>query len=229
MSWSSSLPKSLRQARTGYRQAPRSKNPRPQSASSFQCGFCAGPEGMVHPETRPAFFSSKERDITNRELVPDQVVQPNTASDDVAPKNRWRPVPDPELSAETIVCLLLKKCNLAFIGLLIIEEPVPLDSLTSNAPNRGHLESWIARGLIPLMAKKVMTRRNVEMRYFKIRHGKTIGLLCRGGNGVWACGRMAKGPVGRKSRRALDEASERGLSAPDLSRSVGVALPRTCV
>jgi hypothetical protein len=187
MSRSSSLPRRFRQARSHYRQPSRAKNARPQAPSSFQCGFCAGSKGTVHPETRPALFGSEKVNITNRELVPDQVVQPNSTGDNVTPKNRWRPVPDPELSAETIICFLLKKCNLPFIGLLIIEEPVSFDSLTGNAPNRGHLESWITRRLIPLMAKKIMTRRNVEMRYFKILHGRTIGLLCRGGNGraIW--------------------------------------------
>ena len=96
--------------------------------------------------------------IANRELVPDQVVQANTAGNDIAPKNRWRPVPDPELSTEIIICLLLEKCNLPFVGLLIIEEPVSFDSLTGNAPNRVHLESWIARRLTALMTEKVMTR-----------------------------------------------------------------------
>jgi hypothetical protein len=211
-----SLSHSLRKARTRYRQPSRAKNPRPQASTSFQCGFCTGSKGMVHPETRPALFSSQKANITNRELAPDQIVQPNTAGNDIAPKNRWRPVPDPELSAEMIICLLLKKGNLPFVRHLIIEKSVPFDSLTGNAPNRGHLESWITRRLIALMAEKVMTGRNVEMRYFKIRHGKTIDLLCRGGNGVWAgrrgcgCGDMANGrngPVGRRSRRGLDEAS----------------------
>ena len=36
-----------------------------------------------------------------------------------------------------------------------------------------------------------------------------------GGNGM-----SAKGPVGRKSRRALDKVSTCGVAAPDLSRGV---------
>jgi hypothetical protein len=147
---------------------------------------------MVHPEARPALLSSQKANIANRELVPDQVGQPNTAGNDIAPKNRWRPVGDPELRAEIIICLFLKKCNLPFVGLLIIEEPVSFDSLTGNAPNRGHLQIWITRRLTAVMAEKVMNRRNVEMRYFKIRHGQTIGLLCRGGNGVWVNGRKGE-------------------------------------
>ena len=90
---------------------------------------------MVHPETRPALLSSQKVNITNRELAPDQVIQPHTASKDIASKNGWRPFPDPELSAEIIICLLLKKRNLPFVRFLVIEEPVPFDSLTSDAPN----------------------------------------------------------------------------------------------
>jgi len=90
---------------------------------------------MIHPEARPAFLNSKEANITNRELAPDQVVQPDAASKDVASKNGWRTVPDPELSAEIIICLLLKKRNLPFVRFFKIEEPVSFDSHTSDAPD----------------------------------------------------------------------------------------------
>jgi hypothetical protein len=90
---------------------------------------------VVHPEARPALLSSQKANITDDELVPNQVVQPYAASKDIAPKNRWRPVPDPELRAEIIICLLLKKRNLPFVGLLMIEEPVSFDSFASDAPN----------------------------------------------------------------------------------------------
>jgi hypothetical protein len=51
-----------------------------------------------------------------------------------------------------------------------------------------------------------------------------MGVWAYGRMGVWAYGRLggwACGPVGRKSRRGLDEAPTWGVAAPDLSCGAG--------
>src|ERR1700741_4593241 len=78
-----------------YRQAPCAENACSQPASSFQGCLRSGTKGTVHPEAGPTLLSSQKANITNGELVPDQVVQPYAASKDIAPENGWRPVPDP--------------------------------------------------------------------------------------------------------------------------------------
>ena len=132
---------------------------------------------MVHPITGPALLGAIKADFAGCELSTDQFIEPDPPGDHVTPENGWRPVPNIELNTKVIVCLFLKESDLALIVFFKIKEPISLDPLPRNAPNRLHLNGGISGRLLSMMTEEIVAGRDIKMGDLEIslHHKKTIG------------------------------------------------------
>jgi hypothetical protein len=74
------------------------------------------------------------------------------------------------LDTKIVVRFFLKKCDLAFVLLLVVKKTIPFDPLASDTPNRLDLDDRML-GRFPLMVtEEIMAWREVKVRYFKIAH-----------------------------------------------------------
>ncbi len=137
----------------------------------------------------------------------DEAVELDAAGDDVASKDRWRPIPDVEASAQFLVDFVCEKRDLAFVVRLEIEKPVPFDAASGPAMqvvlfHHGMFARWS-----PVMTKKIVTGRQVEVldpdRRLVCHHAQNLPLETNPANPNFAAALLAGG---RSSRMGFDKA-----------------------
>lgn len=73
---------------------------------------------------------------------------------------------DLELAAKSIENLRSKKCNLAFVGFLVIVEAIAANAVAGRAFDHGDFNYRMRIRLAAVMAKKIVAGRNVKATNF---------------------------------------------------------------
>ena len=129
-----------------------------QTAASLEELFGARCDRAIHPVARTAFLGSGETQALQFEVLPDQLGKIDIARDNVAPHQARRTVLQLERAAELVQDFARKKCDLPFVIVSIIEEPVAPDAVTSHAFDLRHLNHRVLVRLAVVVAEKVVPR-----------------------------------------------------------------------
>ena len=87
---------------------------------------------------------------------------------DIAAQNRWWFIVNAELMTKGVEYLRGKKRDLPFVGRLVIEKTVAANSAASYTFNFVNFDGRMFVRQSAMMSKKVMSGRNVEMKYFHV-------------------------------------------------------------
>jgi len=108
-----------------------------------------------------------EANTLHFKILSDQLVKIDMPSDYIAPHQSGRAISKLKRIAQLIENLQGKKRDLSFVILLIIEEAIAANAMPGCAFDQLDLGDRIFIRFAPMVAKKVMARRNVKMTDFQ--------------------------------------------------------------
>jgi hypothetical protein len=107
-----------------------------------------------------------EANALHFKILADQPGKIHIACDHITPDHSGRAILEVKRIAKFIKNFARKKGDLPFIIVLIIEEAITSNAMTGHTLNASHLQNGVFVWFAPVVAKKVMASRNVQVTDF---------------------------------------------------------------
>ena len=141
---------------------------RPSSRHGLSGRFLL-PRRTLHPSSsRGDILRCHKSGRPEAQTPPRSIHSRAAAGDYVSPKCFRTAIPNPKLQAEILIRFCLEEGDLAFVTLLVAEEPVPGDPFSGQALNFRHFDDYVVIGLPLVVTKVIVPRRNEQMKYLKL-------------------------------------------------------------
>jgi molybdenum cofactor guanylyltransferase len=160
--WSFVLKRSLARSLICLKDAIR-ENLGAQAAPALQGGLRPGAESRIHPVAGSAFLGALELDALQLEFLADERFEIQAFRNHIPAKNGRRPVGDAKLREQRRIGFPGEERDLPLVAGLVVEEAVSFDAPSSQASNVRNFDDLMLRSEPPVVAKKIVPRRDVEM------------------------------------------------------------------